>query len=219
MKNEDISILSLDLTYAGLSGGNLVVSPIMGVEGFDGQSDIARYVARAKTAEVGLSYDRKNPMMSRYYINSAKRIFVDSSLFVSKDTIVPLTKVVVVNYINDNGLNRKQLSHFQHKPPMHLQMVTDESGPWVAFDIERRDEAQKTSLLLLSNNPIYHSSPTWSGVDKDLHVKTIREISDKLPIEVAYLYIFLGVNGYSPQTAAVVFATGAKFIRQWMVGL
>lgn len=65
-KPPTFKVIALDLAYLGLHSGQLISTPIMGVEGLDGQSDIARSMARSKTKEVGVPYDRRRPDISRY---------------------------------------------------------------------------------------------------------------------------------------------------------
>lgn len=212
---KNISIVSLDFSYAGLFEGQLVTSPIMGAEGFDGQSDIARSTTRAKVALAGYKYDRRVPEVSRYYTTSAKKIFLDRKLFVPKDSLIPLTRLVVVNYVPNAQINRMLTDDLSSKATSSVNYMNIDSEAWVALEEVLPEQAEMVATLLFSHNPLYNPSPTWH-IDRIRHNTTIQEIQQYLPQRVAYLYVYPGGNGFIASSAQLLFQREASLIREWL---
>lgn len=212
---EDVGIVSLDFSYAGLFEGQLVASPIMGAEGFDGQSDIARSVTRAKTASAGYKYDRRVPEISKYYTTSAKKIFLDRKLFVPKDSLIPLTRLVAVNYVANAQISRMLTDNLSSKATSSVHFMNIDSEAWVALEEVSPEQAEMAATSLFLHNPLYHPSPTWR-IDRIHHNATIQEIQQYLPRRVAYLYVYPGENGFMASSAQLLFQGETSLIRDWI---
>lgn len=220
-----IKVAAIDHTFIGLSPDQqLVVSPIAGVIGFDGQSDITRYATRVLSARVGRTYNRLQSPDAEYFALATQRLFVDHRAFVPTDAFVPWQATLGINFITTASAAEHWKKYLEQRDVRVLPIADG----WIALeDIADRQSVVKQLEPLLLGNPMYHPSPAWAGKDPNParqlqsginpahHTATIQAVRTHWPRRLAFLYIYPGGSNYQPATASQYFQGAAQSIQNW----
>lgn len=190
-----LQIASLDLAFAGLIENQLSVAPILGLKA-DTQWDIARNLTRIKALEQNMDYDRTIPYIRQYQTELAKKIVIPDKLFLPKDTTIPITKLLVVNYWESSVDVLTTI-----KPQINLIV---------------NQEKQNISQQIFKSNPIYHPSSFWQ-IDEFKHQLTIEKIANYLPQDVASLNIYPNALHLSSDAFSNLYQDAAKLIVTWII--
>lgn len=226
-QSKDIKIIALDRTYAGLSEDQrLVVSPVSGVIAGDGQQDVARYAVRVLAAKAGREFSRTSQPDSDYYPLATHNVLLSTSLFETLDSQVPWKGTLGINFIRNLQIAELQRRQLESRGVRIHQIQNMDNSAWIALEInDNSSEVTDKMLLLIKDNPLYHPSPAWAGIDSrrqgqpginpDHQIKTMGAIKDYLPDHLAFLYIYPGGSNYSANTAPQIFQQSAAEILDW----